>query len=762
MKSHIQFITTQTSDTPGTALLLHFDDKRYIFGNVHEGLQRAGLQSGVKFFKGKEIFLTGKTEWRTCGGLLGLLLTVADANNSSAVAKAEVFRAKAKRARQRDKEEAKTGKISKKNSLGSIREESSRLVEEDPTVTLHGGPNLMHLLASARSFIFRKGTPVKVIEHHQEALPRAEDVDWEPNYADHRVQVWAMPIKSSTYEKSSPRSKQASPLKRTLNDFMLGQHPTPEDVAEQRSARPVSGQEIAEEDQQLREFVVSEMFGSKWRYDSLVETPLHEVKMPAQIFIRNSETRRIERYTGPVPNGYIEKDHSSVPNIKVLVREPWPGSLVEKLPPTTRSTTAMSYIIQNVKQRGKFKPDVARALNVPPGPLWAKLGAGEEVQSSDGKTVTPELVLGPAKDGTGFAVIDLPSPAHVQGLLDRPEWKAKRPMTGLKMIIWILGPGVSQDQSLVSFIKSLSELQHIVSSAEHCPNYLAMTSAASAAIRLNQIDSERFPIPIHSNAISPDSCKAAQDSTLNEIPWLPAKRGLKVHLEPSFEVSEKEIIPHLNTALVVQDTPQQVLKLSLAAKSEISQELFEKSEADHHLPGKDAEIICLGTGSALPSLHRNVSATLLRVPGFGSYLFDCGENTLGQLKRVFPEAELAEVLRDLKMIWISHLHADHHLGIASVIKAWHEEVHATATHERSRPDPTQRPLAPVELLEEGKRLFMVAHPQMLRWLDEYSSVENIGYNHLVPLETAGPRESGTSLKWNGVQMGFRKINDVAM
>jgi ribonuclease Z len=125
------------------------------------------------------------------------------------------------------------------------------------------------------------------------------------------------------------------------------------------------------------------------------------------------------------------------------------------------------------------------------------------------------------------------------------------------------------------------------------------------------------------------------------------------------------------------------------------------------MPSKDAEIITLGTGSALLSKYRNVSATMLRVPGYGSYLFDCGENTLGQLERVFGE-ELPQVLRDLRVIWISHLHADHHLGTASVIRAWHE---ATRSDE--------------DLYL--KKLMVASDDGMLDWLTEYSEVEDYGF-----------------------------------
>ena len=62
MKSHIQFLTTPTADTPGTTLLIHFDNKRYIIGNISEGTQRAFVEYGARLIKVSYIFITGKTE----------------------------------------------------------------------------------------------------------------------------------------------------------------------------------------------------------------------------------------------------------------------------------------------------------------------------------------------------------------------------------------------------------------------------------------------------------------------------------------------------------------------------------------------------------------------------------------------------------------------------------------------------------------------------------------------------------------------------
>ena len=101
MKSHVQILTTPTADTPGTTLLLHFDNKRYLIGNLAEGTQRACIQMGARLLKVSECFITGRTEWANTGGLIGMILTLADSVSTSAAATQEEVRkrvhAKAKR-----------------------------------------------------------------------------------------------------------------------------------------------------------------------------------------------------------------------------------------------------------------------------------------------------------------------------------------------------------------------------------------------------------------------------------------------------------------------------------------------------------------------------------------------------------------------------------------------------------------------------------------------------------------------------------------
>ena len=98
-------------------------------------------------------------------------------------------------------------------------------------------------------------------------------------------------------------------------------------------------------------------------------------------------------------------------------------------------------------------------------------------------------------------------------------------------------------------------------------------------------------------------------------------------------------------------------------------EAEEKERKGDKLPGDDLKVTPLGTGSAVPSKYRNVSSTLLHLPDGGYVLLDAGEGTWGQIARRFGEGESREkVLRGLKLVFISHMHQDHHAGLATVLK----------------------------------------------------------------------------------------------
>ncbi len=655
--------------------------------------------------------MTGRTEWSNVGGFFGVFLGVADslaASNQAII--------------QRMKTRDQNASSSKRPGSGSAED----ALEAPKSLSIIGPRNLTHMVATGRTFVFRKGLPL-VLTEVRDYPPLKDDAGvWQPTWRDSNVRIWAMSVAPVKADKDKSRPASAAPRKRSFDEFDRASLATGD--------RTESAEEREDRDHQLRQSVVSDMFGSAWTLDSLVEMPLAEVEMPAKIFVRDPETKKLEAYTGPKPGGT-----GVLPDIRVLVGRPWPAGMLKSLPPTTRAEEAVSYIIRNHPQRGRFRADVADALKVPSGPKRAKLTKGITVLNTDGETITPDMVIEPGKEGGGAAVIDLPSIEYVEPLVNRKEFQSNDVMDGVEAFIWLLGPGVVFCQVLQSFMRERSHLKHVVSSPDCCPNRYSMDSIAAATISLNQVDPLRYRVPVCDNVTVPQPNRNNPPTSVDSLPSFvtPAQRGMQIDLEPSVGIVGSEM-PLLDLDSVVANLKPEVLRLSSGAREAVSKDISAVEEWKKSIPNADAEIITLGTGSSQPSKYRNVSGTLVRVPGYGSYLFDCGENTLGQLKRIFSPAELSQVLRDLKMIWISHRHADHHLGTVSVIKAWYAENYDCVPFQPVSAAFSNKHTANTSAASKSfKRLAIVAEDRMLDFFAEYADVEDFGFSRIAPLQIQG-------------------------
>lgn len=114
-----------------------------------------------------------------------------------------------------------------------------------------------------------------------------------------------------------------------------------------------------------------------------------------------------------------------------------------------------------------------------------------------------------------------------------------------------------------------------------------------------------------------------------------------------------------------------------------------KVDTSESFPGDQVEVITLGTGSSIPAKYRNgkinervkcvgylliliVSATLVKIPNYGSIMLDAGEGTYGQMMRRFGEDRVDEEISKIRCLFVSHLHADHHLGVVQLINKWNK------------------------------------------------------------------------------------------
>ena len=69
------------------------------------------------------------------------------------------------------------------------------------------------------------------------------------------------------------------------------------------------------------------------------------------------------------------------------------------------SKPCMGYSLVEDQRPGTFFPERATELQVPRGPLWSQLQAGNNVTLDDGRTVTPDEVMGEPRAGRKFAFI---------------------------------------------------------------------------------------------------------------------------------------------------------------------------------------------------------------------------------------------------------------------------------------------------------------------------------------------------------------------
>jgi ribonuclease Z len=90
----------------------------------------------------------------------------------------------------------------------------------------------------------------------------------------------------------------------------------------------------------------------------------------------------------------------------IEVSELKPGETIEgdqytlaTFPADHAGKSAMGYALVEKERLGRFDPEAARAMGIPEGPLWGALHRGKPVTLENGRVVTAESLVGPARAG---------------------------------------------------------------------------------------------------------------------------------------------------------------------------------------------------------------------------------------------------------------------------------------------------------------------------------------------------------------------------
>ncbi|KAJ7089838.1 hypothetical protein B0H15DRAFT_273688 [Mycena belliarum] len=661
-------VTSATTDTE-PSLVISFDQGKYIF-NVAENSNRAFTQKKAHRKKTRAIFLT-QVGTQRAGGLPGMLMSSADQTLS--------------------------------------------------ILDIVGPPGLTHSIASMRSYIFRDSMRVKINE-----VSLSSDMTFTPRYTyqDKNITVYSIPVFDGSHETPAAAVTDKSIV--VLDQETLEVASEPASSKRKRAPSPSVDGSGKSTTASLKDLMNVDGFSAErlegdlaheWRKLMVnVMFPSTAQSSPVRKFKNNKR----QKLTGDSEEPRIPE---YAKNVDMYNRSKIPHSYHHQLPKFNplASAPTFAYVVVGPSVRGKFDVEKSIALGVPKNKR-SQLTRGENitvtVKEGDElveKVVRPEDCIGPSETPAVVLVLDVPSPAYIPSLIssfEQSPFYSKLRSTcpqdlaefAVRSIFHLCGDGVLEDARYIQFMNGFpSTTYHVISAPQYGPDPVTFTTAAFNQLRLHQLDADMFPLPHYSLEPKKD---------LFGVPDLPPNCVVMV---PSLHMSirpagapETGRLPaerkdHFHPATTSPDL--MLLSPSILRKfSEMRTKVEEQMLAGtvKISPGANVGVIPLGTASAVPTSSRNVSATLIRIPSRGSILLDAGEGTWGQLARHFGPV-VDDVLRDLRCIFVSHIHGDHHTGVSKIL-----------ARRRQLDPPATQPL------------YLVSIHKLHLYLRELSNIEDLG------------------------------------
>ncbi|RZF34607.1 hypothetical protein LSTR_LSTR008632 [Laodelphax striatellus] len=398
-------------------------------------------------------------------------------------------------------------------------------------------------------------------------------------------------------------------------------------------------------------------------------------------------------------------------------------------------TCAMSYVCRLHDRPGALLLERCVERGVPPGPLLGRLKAGHDVTLDNGTVVRSDDVTSPNEAGAVFIVVECPDERFLDALDKEQQFAthqadASCPEDVAFLVVHFSPPFIIKHPRYQSWMSRFHATTNhlIINESNQCKGSIAVHRIQT---KLNLLDKRVFPLlPLDGVVVAPSDVTGDVTSTSSEE-YLSAVTSLgsssvtssetsvtsstvtgssdgsqgaviesktftTVHLRPTKHVDTGDKLmldraEYLKEALAEPDIEQVLLELD-------RQRGRVESGVDHQ---EYPSVVFLGTGSCIPNKARNTSGILVNISADRCMLLDCGEGTLGQLVRFHGAGRMRHVLRSLRAVYVSHLHADHHIGLIGLLNAW-RSAHAQEE-------------------EDAQKLFLVAPRQIMSWLDHYDA-----------------------------------------
>lgn len=414
---------------------------------------------------------------------------------------------------------------------------------------------------------------------------------------------------------------------------------------------------------------------------------------------------------------------------------------------------AVAYVCRLRDVRGKFNPARALELGVKKGRNFGLLQKGQSVTTDAGNVVFPQDVMSPSTPGPLLVVVPCPTLDHVRSVVRaqalQPVQLGALKQLGAslekKCVIVHLAPKVVLEQrEYRQWCDSFGpDVAHIPLHASVSPTRTVFSAQAEGLALLHfSVDKSLFPLPADIFAQEPiksvqesvelgnkpNGTNMVEDGTVVEDDmcmfsdrvgkWINTDCRLKYILSPmgnfgpnNSAVRTRFIERKANHPLM----PWRELGLQRANEQEPAGNEMRTPPCISSLPPGNAAVRFFGTGAAIPGKHRNVSSFMIDMFERGGFMMDCGEGTWGQMVRHFGLERAKQVVCELKVIFISHMHADHHLGLMTLL------------HERTAA------LRENEAYQHGPQLIIIGPFYLIQWLEEFQALAKVPLQQQLPL-----------------------------
>ena len=318
---------------------------------------------------------------------------------------------------------------------------------------------------------------------------------------------------------------------------------------------------------------------------------------------------------------------------------------------TEHNLEVYNYHFKVNERTGRLDLNKCIELKVPVGPLLKNLKNGEDILLSNGNLVKQQDVCAPSLPGDEVLIIDCPHAAYLNSLISNEKLTEliNQKNSRLKYVFHLSDIDVILEKQYQDWVNQFSpDIKHIGLNA-YCSN-LAFLATHQQLYLFNQFDSDLFSQPYY------------EDS--------PKQLPFESRIKPA------EVLNNFDLGTKKNDRRYDKVKLDFKQLEEEAYSIKGLKEAvdEYKRKVKDInsefafpEVIFLGTVSAAPSKYRNSSGIFINLNKQESCILDCGEGTLFSIIRQFGPEKYLEKLCNLKFIYCSHLHADHHIGLINIL-----------------------------------------------------------------------------------------------